>query len=91
MELAEPIALIRYNAMQEFFRNVSRYPRYLITFGAGIFYSVFVWVKPMTQNRASALALAGFTISLAFLIAFTIRAMLGVVDTGLTPPPIIVY
>ncbi|NEP29197.1 DUF751 domain-containing protein, partial [Moorena sp. SIO3I6] len=33
--------------MEDFFKNVSRYPRYLISITLGIFYSVFLLVKPL--------------------------------------------
>lgn len=77
--------------MQEFFNNVSRYPRYFITFVLGVFYSVFEWARPMLSNRVSAIALVGIVVAGFVFITFTLRAMFGLVDTGLTPPPIADY
>lgn len=63
--------------MEDFFQNVSRYPRYLISFTLGVFYTFAqpflpLFKKPATAIATSILLLAGF----AF-IAFTLRAMLG--------------
>lgn len=63
--------------MQEFLENVSRYPRYLITFTLGIFFSVFGWLKPLLSNRVSAIALLGVLIGGVGFILLTLRAMLG--------------
>ncbi|WP_448596802.1 DUF751 domain-containing protein [Thermoleptolyngbya sp.] len=62
--------------MQDFFTNVSRYPRYLISFSLGVLYTFVkpllpLFQKPTTAIAASLLLLSGF----AF-IAFTLRAML---------------
>ncbi|ELR99261.1 DUF751 family protein [Gloeocapsa sp. PCC 73106] len=63
--------------MQEFFENVSRYPRYLISLILGIFIAFFERLKPFFENPLSAIALtAALVASLAFLF-FTMRAMLG--------------
>ncbi|NJR71488.1 MAG: DUF751 family protein [Synechococcales cyanobacterium CRU_2_2] len=37
--------------MKDFFVNVSRYPRYFITFLLGIFYSLYQWLRPMIKTR----------------------------------------
>lgn len=63
--------------MQEFLENVSRYPRYLITFTLGIFFSVFGWLRPLLRNRVSAIALLGIVISGLCFMVLTLRAMLG--------------
>jgi hypothetical protein len=63
--------------MQDFFQNVSRYPRYLITISLGIFFAFFGWLQPLFKNPVTAIALVGLLIgSLAFIV-FTLRAMLG--------------
>ena len=63
--------------MQDFFENVSRYPRYLISFSLGIFFALFERLRPLFKNRVTAIALLGMLLgSLAF-IFFTLRAMLG--------------
>lgn len=45
--------------MKDFFVNVSRYPRYFITFLLGIFYSLYQWLRPMIKTRTTAIALGG--------------------------------
>ena len=74
--------------MKEFFTNVSRYPRFFLTFLAGIFYSVYQWLKPLISTRASAAAFAGVILTGFVFLSFTLRAMLGLTETGLTPPPV---
>lgn len=73
--------------MKEFFLNVSRYPRYFITFVLGIFYSVYEWVKP-NLNPTTWVALVGVLVTGFLFLTFTLKAMLGLTETGLTPPPV---
>ncbi len=63
--------------MEEFFNNVSRYPRYLISFTLGIFFSFFGWLKPLLKNPIAATALIGMLIGIFIFITLTLRAMLG--------------
>ncbi len=63
--------------MEEFLINVSRYPRYLITFTLGIFFSIFGWLKPILKNPLAATALIGMLIGIFIFITLTLRAMLG--------------
>ncbi len=63
--------------MEDFFQNVSRYPRYFITFTLGIFYSVFGWLRPLLKNPVTAIALIGFLVGGLFFVYFTLQAMLG--------------
>lgn len=63
--------------MGEFFRNVSRYPRYLISFSLGIFFALFERLKPLFDRPVTATALIGILISGFFLLFFTLRGMLG--------------
>ena len=63
--------------MQDFFKNVSRYPRYLISFSLGIFFFLFEKLKPLLERPVTAVALVGLlggTVAFTFL---TLRAMLG--------------
>ncbi|MGK7877401.1 MAG: DUF751 family protein [Xenococcaceae cyanobacterium] len=63
--------------MQDFFENISRYPRYLIGLILGIFFALFERLRPLLKNPLTAIALLGILLgSLAF-IFFTLRAMLG--------------
>ncbi|ACK65948.1 protein of unknown function DUF751 [Rippkaea orientalis PCC 8801] len=63
--------------MGEFFENVARYPRYLISFSLGVFFSVFGWLKPLLKNPFTAVALVGIVIGIFFFLYFTLEAMLG--------------
>ncbi|NER26284.1 MAG: DUF751 family protein [Symploca sp. SIO1C4] len=63
--------------MGEFFDNVFRYPRYLISFSLGVFFSVFGWLKPLLKNPVTAVALVGILVAGFLFIFFTLRAMLG--------------
>jgi hypothetical protein len=63
--------------MGDFFDNVLRYPRYLISFSLGIFFSFFGWLQPLLKNRVGAIALMGLLISGFLFLYFTLRAMLG--------------
>lgn len=63
--------------MQEFFNNVSRYPRYFISFTLGIFFNAIAPLMPLLKRPTTAIALVGFVISLFIFLTFTLRAMLG--------------
>ncbi len=63
--------------MKEFFDNVARYPRFLITISLGIFLFLFERLKPFLKNPLTAIALIGFVISGFFFVTLTLRAMLG--------------
>lgn len=60
-----------------FWENVSRYPRYLISFSLGVFYSVFLFFKPLLQRPVTAIALLGIVVGGFLFVSFTLRAMLG--------------
>ncbi len=63
--------------MKEFFTNVLRYPRYLISFSLGIFFALFERIKPLFNRPVTATAVIGILISGFFMIFFTLRGMLG--------------
>lgn len=63
--------------MEDFFKNVSRYPRYLISITLGIFYSLFLLVKPLLNRPLTAIALIGITVGVSLFFVFTLRGMLG--------------
>ena len=63
--------------MQDFFQNVSRYPRYLISLILGIFLAFFGQLKPFISNPVTAIALVGFLVGGFALLYFTLEAMLG--------------
>lgn len=63
--------------MQEFFNNVSRYPRYLISFSLGIFFNAIEPLLPLLQRPTSAIALIGAVVAGFLFLVFTLKAMLG--------------
>ncbi|CAD5915191.1 hypothetical protein PCC9214_00294 [Planktothrix tepida] len=63
--------------MQDFFQNISRYPRYFITFTLGIFFFLFERLKPLLNRPVTAIALVSLLFSVFAFTFFTLRAMLG--------------
>ncbi|NJO40936.1 MAG: DUF751 family protein [Cyanobacteria bacterium CRU_2_1] len=63
--------------MQDFFNNISRYPRYLISFTLGVFMSAFSPLMPLFQRPVTAIATIAVLIAAFASLAFTLRAMLG--------------
>ncbi|PSB05240.1 DUF751 family protein [Merismopedia glauca] len=68
--------------MNEFFNNISRYPRFLITISLGIFFALFGWLKPLLERPVTAIALIGLVLASFSFVFLTLRAMLG---TGVSP------
>ena len=63
--------------MGDFFQNVSRYPRYFITFTLGILYFLVKSLQPFFNRPVTAIATLGFLISGFLFLTLTLRAMLG--------------
>ena len=63
--------------MQDFFNNVARYPRYLISLILGIFFAFFERLRPLFKDPLTATALIGILLGGFAFIFFTLRAMLG--------------
>lgn len=63
--------------MEEFFNNVSRYPRYLISFSLGVFLTALSPLLPLFKRPATAIAAVAFLVSGFIFLSFTLRAMLG--------------
>ena len=63
--------------MQDFFENVSRYPRYLISLILGIFFALFERLRPLFKNPLTAIALVGLLVGGFAFLYFTLEAMLG--------------
>ena len=63
--------------MEEFFENVARYPRYLISLILGIFLTFFEKIKPLFKNPLTAVAIVGMLGGGFAFLFFTLRAMLG--------------
>jgi hypothetical protein len=62
--------------MQEFFENVLRYPRYLISLILGIFIAFFENLRPLFSNPVTAVAIIGMLVGGFAFLTFTLRAML---------------
>lgn len=63
--------------MQDFWENVSRYPRYFITISLGIFFALFERLRPLLSRPVTAIALIGLLLGGFAFITLTLRAMLG--------------
>ena len=63
--------------MQEFFANVFRYPRYLISFSLGVFFNAIEPLLPLLKRPSTAIALISAVIAGFIGLSFTLRAMLG--------------
>ncbi|MCG8364797.1 MAG: DUF751 family protein [Pseudanabaenales cyanobacterium] len=63
--------------MKEFFNNVSRYARYLISFSLGVLFSFIQPLLPLLKRPTTAIALIGAAIAGFVFLTFTLRAMLG--------------
>ena len=63
--------------MNEFFNNVSRYARYLISFSLGVLFSFIQPLLPLLKRPTTAIALVGAFIAGFAFLAFTLKAMLG--------------
>jgi membrane protein insertase Oxa1/YidC/SpoIIIJ len=63
--------------MQDFFQNVSRYPRYMIALIAGVFWNFFEPMVPMLRRPTTAIAVIGVLISSLIFLTLTLKAMLG--------------
>ena len=65
--------------MGDFFENVSRYPRYFISLGLGIFLSIVDLLRPLFRDRITSVALIGILVGLFAFLYFTLQAMLGLI------------
>jgi hypothetical protein len=63
--------------MQNFWENVSRYPRFFITIILGIFFSLFERLRPLLSRPVTAIALIGLLVGGFAFLSLTLRAMLG--------------
>lgn len=63
--------------MEDFFNNVGRYPRYLISFTLGIFLTALSPLVPLFRRPSTAIAAVAFLVSFLVFVGFTLRAMLG--------------
>lgn len=63
--------------MKDFFDNVSRYPRYFISFTLGVFLNAVQPLLPLLKRPTTAIALVGAAVAGFLFLTFTLRAMLG--------------
>ncbi|MBE9182601.1 DUF751 family protein [Oculatella sp. LEGE 06141] len=63
--------------MEEFWTNISRYPRYFISITLGILLSLASPLLPLFKRPSTAIAAVGLIISAVIFVGFTLRAMLG--------------
>ena len=63
--------------MQDFWDNIGRYPRYLITVTLGIFVFLFRQLEPLFKRPKTAIALSLLLLGGLTFIGLTLRAMLG--------------
>jgi membrane protein insertase Oxa1/YidC/SpoIIIJ len=63
--------------MNDFWNNVSRYPRFFVTIILGVFWNFFEPLLPLFKRPVTATALIGLFVSALVFIGFTLRAMLG--------------
>jgi len=62
--------------MKDFFDNISRYPRYLISITLGVLYGAVQPLVPLLQRPTTAIALIGAVVAGFLFLTFTLRAML---------------
>lgn len=63
--------------MQDFFRNIWRYPQFLFLISAGVLSMVFKPVVPLMKNPVQAVALVTAVISSSIGLVLILEAMLG--------------
>ncbi|HBB32992.1 MAG TPA: DUF751 domain-containing protein [Cyanobacteria bacterium UBA8803] len=63
--------------MKDFWDNVSRFPRFLISISLGIFFALFERFRPLLSKPINVIALVGLVVGIFMFLVFTLRAMLG--------------
>jgi uncharacterized membrane protein YjjP (DUF1212 family) len=61
--------------MKDFFLNVTRYPRYLVAFGLGVFNSLLQPLVRRLSNPVTAISLVGALVSGLLSMGLVLRAM----------------
>lgn len=67
--------------MDDFWTNISRYPRYMVSISLGILYSLFSPLLPLFQRPTTAIATVVLLVSGFAFLCFTLQAMLGLEST----------
>ena len=63
--------------MQDFWNNISRYPRFMVTIILGVFWNFLEPLMPLLKRPVTAIALVGIFLGGLTFITLTLRAMLG--------------
>ncbi|MEB3358686.1 MAG: DUF751 family protein [Synechococcales bacterium] len=63
--------------MQDFWENISRYPRYFVTIILGVLLNSARPFIPLLQRPVTAIPLIGLVLAGFAFLVFTLRAMLG--------------
>ncbi|MBW4517590.1 MAG: DUF751 family protein [Timaviella obliquedivisa GSE-PSE-MK23-08B] len=63
--------------MEEFLTNISRYPRYLISFSLGILLTFLSPLLPLFKRPTTAIAAVSLLVAAFICLSFILRAMLG--------------
>ncbi|MGF1496446.1 MAG: DUF751 family protein [Elainellaceae cyanobacterium] len=63
--------------MQDFWENISRYPRYFVSIILGVLLNFARPFIPLLQRPITAIPLVGLVLGGAAFLFFTLRAMLG--------------
>lgn len=63
--------------MQDFWNNISRYPRFFVTITLGILLTLASPLFPLFKRPSTAIATSVLIVAMFAFVAFTLRAMLG--------------
>ena len=63
--------------MKDFFDNISRYPRYFISFTLGVFLNAAQPLVPLLKQPTTEISLICAVVASLLFLSFTLRAMLG--------------
>lgn len=63
--------------MKDFWKNILRYPSYLISVILGVLFSFASPLLPLFKRPSTAIALSGLILASFAFLFFTLRAMLG--------------
>lgn len=77
LRLTKIINLTQMDDNENFWENVSRYPRYMLSLILGIFFFLFEKIKPLLTNPVTLIAVLGLIIGTFAFIYFTLQGMLG--------------
>ncbi|MGB3616333.1 MAG: DUF751 family protein [Elainellaceae cyanobacterium] len=67
--------------MEEFWDNILRYPRYMISVTLGVVYTYVEPLVPLLKRPITAIPLVGLAVSSLVFVVLTLQAMLGLGGT----------